>query len=441
MDGYDFRQIQLQEIPALGHSWTDFWTWTDTAQATVTLTCGRCGESMTMPAEIACERQQSETDPGDELAYTATAEIDGQTYTDRKIVSLTEPVSVKAGDQTTLTAPEGKDGYRWQYSKDGGNTWVNCASAGHDQATFSFRATAGINGRLYRCVLTDNGTETIPEATEISVLAITKQPAAQSVKEGEKATFTVTAVGEGVTYQWQVNKTGTWANCTSAGNKTATFSFTTKASYSGWQYRCVVANEAGSITSSVAALTVTPAATKPVIKVQPDDQNVIEGSRATFKVTAEGEGLTYQWQVYKTDSWKDCTSAGNDTATFSFTAKTSYSGWQYRCIVTDSTGSTTSATAKLTVTTAGPTITKQPADQTVAAGNKASFTVSATGDGLTYQWQVNKTGTWNNCTSAGNDSATFSFTAKTTYSGWQYRCVVTDSTGKTTTQAALLTVN
>ena len=267
---------------------------------------------------------------------------------------------------------------------------------------------------------------------------IESQPAGQNVTAGEKATFTVAATGEGLTYQWQVNKTGTWNNCTSTGSNKATFSFTTKASYSGWKYRCVVSNANGSVTSNAANLTVEAAG--PAITKQPANQNVTAGSKATFTVTATGESLTYQWQVNKTGTWNNCTSTGSNKATFSFTTKASYSGWKYRCVVSNANGSVTSNAAKLTVGTAGPAITKQPANQTVTAGGKATFTVTATGEGLTYQWQVNKTGTWNDCTSTGYDKATFSFTTKASYTGWQYRCIVSNAGGSVTSNAAKLTV-
>ena len=306
-----------------------------------------------------------------------------------------------------------------------------------------FATKASYSGWKYRCIITNAGgsvtssAATLTVTSETSKPVITKQPANQTVAAGSKATFTVTASGTNLTYQWQANKTGTWSNCTSTGYNKATFSFTTKASYNGWQYRCVVKNAGGSVTSNAAKLTVGTAG--PTITKQPAAQTVAAGSKATFTMSASGTNLTYQWQVNKTGTWSNCTSTGYNKATFSFTAKANYNGWQYRCVVTDSTGSVTSSAAKLTVGTAGLAITKQPEAQTVAAGSKATFSVTATGNGLTYQWQGNKTGT--NCTSTGSNTATFSFTAKASYSGWQYRCVVTDSTGSATSETAKLTVN
>src|SRR6202008_1868460 len=71
---------------------------------------------------------------------------------------------------------------------------------------------------------------------------------------------------------------------------------------------------------------------------------------------------------------------------------TSDNGVQFVVIVSNSAGSVTSNAATLTVNAAAvpPTITAQPASQTVTAGQTATFTVVAAGTApLSYQWQKN----------------------------------------------------
>src|SRR5205807_3120724 len=63
-------------------------------------------------------------------------------------------------------------------------------------------------------------------------------------------------------------------------------------------------------------------------------------------------------------------------------------------VVSNADGRDTSKAAALTVNAApvAPTITTQPASQTVTAGQTATFTVTATGTApLSYQWQKNGT--------------------------------------------------
>ena len=87
--------------------------------------------------------------------------------------------------------------------------------------------------------------------------AITTQPTSQTVKEDEPAAFTVTASGSDLTYQWQQSTDSgiTWTNIGGATSKTYTIS-NAAPDWDGRQYRCVVTNSVGSVTSSAATLTV-----------------------------------------------------------------------------------------------------------------------------------------------------------------------------------------
>ena len=80
-----------------------------------------------------------------------------------------------------------------------------------------------------------------------------------------------------------------------------------------------------------------------------------------------------------------------------------------------------------------PTITSQPTTVNMPAGTTAKFTVKASGTGLTYQWQyrTSSTGSWKNCTATGNKRATVSVPVTASRNGFQYRCKVTNSAGKT----------
>ncbi len=90
----------------------------------------------------------------------------------------------------------------------------------------------------------------------------------------------------------------------------------------------------------------------------------------------------------------------------------------------------------------GPKILSQPSPLTLKDGQTGIFTVEAEGEGLHYQWQKSMDGgkTWSNCVSEGADTNRFSFTASTSFNGWYYHCIVTDSEGFSFSNAALLTV-
>ena len=80
-----------------------------------------------------------------------------------------------------------------------------------------------------------------------------------------------------------------------------------------------------------------------------------------------------------------------------------------------------------------PVITGQPSNQNVTDGEKASFTVKASGDGLTYQWWYKATDSDSFVPSGASSAATAtcSLTAKARFNGYQYYCVVTDGSGNT----------
>ncbi|TLZ55664.1 MAG: hypothetical protein E6K22_03395, partial [Gammaproteobacteria bacterium] len=131
----------------------------------------------------------------------------------------------------------------------------------------------------------------------------------------------------------------------------------------------------GSDSSPSAQSPVTPVA--PAITTQPASQTVSAGQTATFTVAATGTApLSYQWQ-------KNGTAIGGATAASYTTPATTASdnGDQFTVVVSNAAGSVTSRAAALTVNAAlvAPTITTQPASQTVSTGQTATFTVTATG--------------------------------------------------------------
>jgi hypothetical protein len=184
--------------------------------------------------------------------------------------------------------------------------------------------------------------------------------------------------------------------------------------------------------------TVLPSSTKataPAFTTQPTSQTVTLGQTATFSVVATGTApLAYQWQKNNTNIsgatsasyTTPATVAGDNAATF-------------RVVVTNSAGNATSNAATLTVTSTpvGPSITTQPADQTVTVGQTATFSVVATGTApLTYQWQKNSANI------SGATSASYTTPATVSGdSGAAFRVIVTNSVTNITSNAATLTVN
>jgi len=259
---------------------------------------------------------------------------------------------------------------------------------------------------------------------------ITTQPANQTVTAGQTATFSVVASGTGLSYQWRKN--GTNISGATSSSYTTPATATTD---SGSTFSVAVSNAGGSVNSNNATLTVNAAAVVPSITSQPASPTVTAGQTASFSVAANGTApLSYQWRKNGTNISGATSSSYTTPAT-----ATADSGSTFSVVVTNSAGSATSNNATLTVNAAAvaPSITAQPASQTVTAGQTATFSVSANGTApLSYQWRKNGT----NISGATSSSYTTPATA-TTDSGSTFSVVVTNSAGSATSNNAVLNVN
>lgn len=175
--------------------------------------------------------------------------------------------------------------------------------------------------------------------------------------------------------------------------------------------------------------------TAPTFTVQPASETVTVGQSANFSVTVAGTTpLTYQWQKNNTNI--------NGATSSSYTTPATASGdngTTFRVVVTNAAGSATSNTATLAVTASpvGPTITTQPANQTVTAGQTATFSVVAIGTApLSYQWQKNNSNIANATSASYMTPATVSGD-----SGATFRVMISNSVKTVTSNPAMLTVN
>src|SRR5258706_36335 len=179
----------------------------------------------------------------------------------------------------------------------------------------------------------------------------------------------------------------------------------------------------------------TSALVAPMVTLQPANQTVTAGETATFSVTANGTGpLTHQWKK----NGVAISGAVSSSYTTPATAN-SDNGAQFIVLVSNSVGSVTSGAATLSVNAGAvaPSITTQPASQTVMTGQTASFSVAAAGTGpLSYQWQKNGTV----ITGATSSSYTTPATA-TSDNGAQFTVLVSNTAGRVTSNAAALTVS
>jgi hypothetical protein len=269
-------------------------------------------------------------------------------------------------------------------------------------------------------------TVTTPTSCESSSPGITTQPANQSTIAGGSVSFSVNASGTSLTYQWRIGTT----DLTDGGNISGATSSTlainpVSSSDTASNYNVVITGaNSQTVTSANISLGLNSA---PDITAQPADKTSCAGSSVSFSVSAAGTGLSYQWKKGSSNLSNGGNISGATSATLTIDPITSVDAAVNYSVVVNGTiaPNKTSANAALVVNIA-PSITTGPTDQTVNAGSSASFSVIASGTGLTYQWRKGML----NLTNAGNISGATSseLTIDQTIvsdSGFNYNVVVT----------------
>jgi len=205
--------------------------------------------------------------------------------------------------------------------------------------------------------------------------AITSSPPNGIVPQDSNASFAVTNAGStALSYQWRLdgqplagatatNLIVAAAQCTNAGS-----------------YDVIVTYAGGSVTSSIALLTVV---SPPVFVSPPTNQTIIMGQPASFSITATndcGGGLTYQWRLNDAELL-DAT----NSALLLTNAQPADAG-SYTVVITNAAGAVTSSVATLEVITPSMLVLTPPSLEfgTAFSGSiaSASFVVSNAGVGV-----------------------------------------------------------
>lgn len=367
----------------------------------------------------------------------------------------------------TVTGTTGAVTLRWQVSVNGGGTYTNIS----DGAVYSGTATSiltvlnvstGLNGSIYRCVVTDGSG---PTTSNGAALAVNLTPTASTVTRATTVCEGATGAGlqaandPSLTYQWQVssNNGGTWQDATAADGYTGatTYDLTYPAASLAlngnlYRYRSTVTATGCSVTSI--ALDTLRVLSKPVFaggtsNLTPSAlATICPGGNASFTASATGAAvMAYQWQFKPgtsttyTDLTDDAVFTGSQSNSLQITGFTQPAAtnlYNVRLIASyPSTLGCASVTNLGTIQVRILSISVQPTDTTVCANSTAGFKVTATGTAtVSYQWQTDN-GTnnvsWSNIGAAasGPGANTLNLGAVTTaMNGYRYRVAITSGT-------------
>lgn len=386
--------------------------------------------------------------------FTVTTPNGGETYTAGTSQTITWDV---AGTNST---PVSVSNVKISLSTDGGLTYpiVLSATTANDgsesviipaSATTTARVKVEALGNIFFDISNNNFTILVPAGFSFNsptpVVSSCPAPATMT-----STNLTATYFG-GHTNNINLTASGNpgGTNVTFSNNPLTTVSSSTTVSLNnantlspGSYTVTVTGTSAGAATQTRDIVFTINPGTGPSITTHPVSQTVCAGSNVTFTVATSAGSPTYQWQLSTNGgaNWNNIAGATNSSYTITGVTAVMNNN-QYRCVVSVQCGSTNSNAAILTVNT-GPVVTAQPQNATICVGGNNNFSVSATGGGLSYQWQLSTDGgaSFNDIGGATNSAYTVSG-ATIGMNGYRYRCVVTGACPPSaTSSAAILTV-
>jgi hypothetical protein len=216
------------------------------------------------------------------------------------------PVTVCNGNTATFTGAGTGTGatYQWLSGPTAAGPFTNVTTGtGANTGTYTTPLTTpAMNGTYYLLVVSTTAcpaivTTTAVQLTVNTIASIVTQPASQTVCTPQPATFSVGAIGTGLTYQWQISTAAnpTFTNIVGATGASYTTSPTTF-SMNNNRYLVRILSTCSptvALVSDTARLIIN----NPSIAQQPVLQSGCAGDSYTFSVTATSAAtLSYQWQ-------------------------------------------------------------------------------------------------------------------------------------------------
>jgi len=303
-------------------------------------------------------------------------------------------VTVLAGSNATFTAAaSGGPAPTFQWYING-----TTALVGATNASVTLTNAQPVNAGDYTVVAANVGGSVTSAVAMLTVLvppSIVAAPTNVTVAATGNAMFSVTATGTApLSYQWFFNATNVLAGKTNAALTVSNVTIG-----QAGDYTVVVTNIAGSVTSSVAALTVL---LPPSIITHPTNLIAVVGADVSLAVVAVGSQLNYQWFN------GPALVPGATNSVLRFNPASLTNSGDYHVQVANAAGSTNSLPARLTVTPAHFTAPQRPAPGAIQS---SGFPLQLFGEvGRSFRVQVSlDLRTWQDVTNFTSTGAAFDF--------------------------------
>jgi PKD repeat protein len=343
---------------------------------------------------------------------------------------------------TEVTGPAGGPGsyvYQWQTSTNAAGPFINIAANANES---EYTPPSGATYTQYYRRMVTSGT-CLPVYSNVVEVLVNPRPVAfltggATICPGESAVIKVTMLSGTGPFRINIANHGEILDYNSGDDiivtpaVSTTYSLISVMDANG----CDVTEPSPGLSGTAEVIV----SDLPVITSFTPSPAVCEFTPASFRVTATGTNLSYQWFVDDNSGTGPVpvtdggSYSGSLTPTLQvFNTVRGMSGYVYHVEVSGCGTTVTSDDATLTVNTA-PEITLHPKDSTICLGQDASFEVSAEGSGVNWQWYVNK-GTGFELMSddsyfSGSTTATLAVTdAQLTFNGWIFRAVASGVCG------------
>ena len=312
----------------------------------------------------------------------------------------------------------------------------DCGICSAGTNAFTDKTSNGNHGLLQNGANTSLSTLDItdcPNCLNVDI-TISNQPANQSVSIGGSATFTLSASGNNLSYQWYRSTDGgaTFAEIAGATNDTYSFTVATSAQ-NGWLFKCYVSNGCD-LKSSVPANLTLPCPTQTLSNITGPAAPCVD-NYYTYFVTPNPNIASWSWT----------TPAGWSVVNFGnmIFVKPAVASGNISVVGTDPCGNQT-AVQTFAVAPVLVAITSQPVSQTVTEGTSIQFSILVANGGgtTTYLWQESSDGGLTYSNIPGANAAMFDIPSTTiSQDQRQFRCIASNACLSDTSEVATLGVN